>query len=631
MTENKRRIISGRSLFSAGGLVLVLLILVFINVVFSEVNLRWDATEENLYSLSSGTRDILSKLEDEVTIKVFYTKGNVNTPLYIKTYAKRMMDFLSEYERYSDGMVKVEAYNPEPDSVEEEWAQKYGMRSVNLPTGEKLYFGLVAVSGDQEEAIPMIDPAREEHLEYDITRLISRVRSPEKKKIGIISSLPVFGQPQQQFNMQQAPQEQTPWVFIEELKKNYQVDEIPMTSETIDEEYDLLMLIHPKQMSDSLQYAVDQHVMKGKNAIVFVDSFCVSDQSQGMAKFSHPEKLLKSWGVNMDPRNVVADYNLTTKLRNPSNQIEENPMWLSVSSENMNDETIVTSQLESLLLPMAGSLTRDPKSEFEYETLVESSKNSSLINSMMLRYPLQRIRRDFKATVDTYDLAVKVRGEFASAFPDGKPKKKADEEEVTDLSETEEGNHLAKAEKKSTLIIVSDSDMLNDPYYVSRQNFLGMNLARIFNDNLNLLLNSTEVLTGSEALIDIRTRGKFERPFVKVEELEKKAKKKLLDREQELVQKMEETNRKLQEFESQKDASQRFIVSAEQEKEIKKFQEEKSRINKELRLVRRTMRKDIEALGNKLKFINILLMPLIVVIAGLGFAFYRRKKSRRSE
>jgi ABC-type uncharacterized transport system involved in gliding motility auxiliary subunit len=173
--------------------------------------------------------------------------------------------------------------------------------------------------------------------------------------------------------------------------------------------------------------------------------------------------------------------------------------------------------------------------------------------------------------------------------------------------------------------------MLNDPYYVSRQNFLGMNLARIFNDNLNLLLNSTEVLTGSEALIDIRTRGKFERPFVKVEELEKEAKKKLLDREQELVQKMEETNRKLQEFESRKDASQRFIVSAEQEKEIKKFQEEKSRINKELRLVRRTMRKDIEALGNKLKFINILLMPLIVVIAGLGFAFYRRNKSRRSE
>ncbi len=628
MSDKKRGL--EKSLFSAGGLVLILAILIFVNIIFAHANLRWDTTEDKLYSLSDGTRKILSDLKEDVTIKVFYSKDNVNTPVHIKTYAGRILDFLSEYEHYSNGKVAVEVYNPKPDSEEEDWAIKYGIGGISLPTGEKIYFGLVAMAADQEETVKTLDPTREEHLEYDITRLISRVQSPKKHKIGIISPIPVFGHPQMAFNMQNQAQGTEPWMFVTELKKTYDVEEISMSSDEISDDIDLLILLHPRDAGESLEYAVDQYVLKGGNVVVFADPLSISDdaapQQQQQPKGSALEKLFSAWGVSMDNSKILVDFDYSTKLRTQNNHVEDNPLWISAEAESFNREEITTAKLESMLLPMAGVIKKADDNPFEYTSLLKSSKNSSLTESFMVRFGAGHLRRDFKPTAEAYDLAARIRGKFKTAFPNGKPK--AQKDDAKDSSdEKSETTHLTQGEKNSVIIIVADADMLSDNYYMSRQNFLGFNISRAFNDNLNFLLNTTEMLTGSEELIGIRSRGTFERPFIRVQELEKKAQTRWLSREQELVRKADETNRKLREFEQKKDKSQKFIMSEEQEAEIQKFQEEKRRVNKELKEVRRNLRADIETLGTKVKFVNIALMPLLVSVGGIFYALYRRKKS----
>lgn len=619
----------GKSLFSVGGLALMLVILVLVNVLFAQVNLRWDTTEDNLYSLSEGSKEILRNLKKDVTLKVFYTRDIENMPIHIKNYAKRMLDFVREYETYSDGKVTVEVYNPKPDSVEEEWAIKYGINGADLPTGDRLFFGMVAMAADQEEAIPMFDPTRERQLEYDITRLIARVQEPNSPKIGVVTSLPVFGAPPMGMMMQQ--QQTQPWLFVEELRKSYEVVQIPPTSESIEPDIDLMILLHPKDLSEQLQYEIDQYVLRGGNAIVFADGFATTDTSRGPNKASNIQKLLENWGVQMEPGKVVADFDYATQLRNQQNQVEENPMWVSIPAEGFDHDSIITSQLESMLMPVAGTFRKAPDSPYEYEPLVQSSANSALTESFRAQFGgVEGIRRDFRATPELYDLAVMVRGKFKTAFPGGRPEKKEEGESETDEAKPEaSGDHLKEAEKAANILLVGDADLLFDNFYVRRQNFLGVNIAQMFNDNLNFLLNASEMLTGSEALISIRSRGKFERPFTKVEALEKKAKERWLAREQELMRKVEETNRKLQQLEQQKDASQQMIISPEQEAEIQKFQEEKIKANRELKEVRRNLRAEIESLGNTIKFINIFLTVLLVAAIGIGFGIYRRSRGVR--
>jgi len=618
-------------LFSAGGLILILLILVFVNVIFSRANLRWDTTKDKLFSLSESTKKIISKLEEDVTIKVFCSKDVVNTPLHIKNYALRMLDFLSEYEYYSSGKVSIEVYNPIIDSEEEEWAQKYGIKEINLSTGDTIYFGLVAMAADQEETIKYLDPSREKHLEYDITRIITRVQTPYKKKIGIISGFPVFGQSPGGHNMPNRFQRTPPWLFVTELKKTYNVSNINLSSETIDSDINLLIIVHPKVLSEKLQYAVDQYVLRGGNVILFSDPFAIMDTTPGQSQASIPEKLLTAWGVKMDSTKVVVDFDYSTRLMTGQNRVENSPLWISLQPESFNSENIITGKLESMLLPVAGAIQKIPQSGLEYEPLLQSSTNASLVEGFMVRFGVSEIRRGFKPSNKKFDLAATISGVLKTAFPNGRPetdKNDSQDNKQNLSSETVKSihKHLNTGEKNSTLIIIADADLLFDNYYVNKQNFLGLNISRVFNDNLNFLLNASEMLTGNQELINIRSGGRFERPFTRVQELEKSAQARWLATEQELVRKVDETNQKLRELEREKDTTQQFIISAKQEAEIQKFKQEKLRINKELKNVRRNLRADIESLGSAVKFINIFLMPLLVSMAGIFYALYKRKK-----
>ncbi len=620
----------GKSVFSVGGLALVLVALVLVNLILAQINLRWDVTEDRLYSLSKGTEKILSGLDHDVRLRLFITRDDVNVPVTIKNYADRLIEFLSEYEYDSDGKVSLEVIDTHIDSEEEEWAQKYGIKGVDLPSGERIYLGLAAESADREQVIPMLDPSGEKHLEYDITRLISMVESTGKQKIAVISGLPVFGGAPTSFNPSGGS---PPWLFVDELKKTYQVDEInPMApGGKIDEDTNLVLIIHPRDLSEELQYQVDQYLLRGGNLLILVDPYSVMDMNPGMSKGSSLERLFTAWGIRMDKTKALVDLAYATRLRAQDNQIENNPMWLSLRSEAFDKEAMITSDLESMLLPVAGAIEAlpDTDTQLTYEPLLRSSRQSGLVDSFKSRFGVSEIRKEFTPDGKQHDIAVRLRGLFPGAFPEGPPNAKAETGATGDAdsgSDAAAGKHLAKAQKEATVIVIADADFLYDGYYVNRQNFLGFQLASIFNDNLNFLLNSGELLSGADALIEIRSRGSYERPFDRVQALEARAQEKWLAREQELEKKVDELNVKLNALEKQKDASQNLILSPEQEAEVEKFQEEKRRINDELKQVRRNLRADIEALGARVKFINIFAVPLLVSIGGILFALYRRKK-----
>ena len=625
MSDGKRRI--GKTAFSAGSAVLVLVIVVLANILLSRTTLRWDATEDNLYSLSQGTRTILADLDQDVVVKVFYSKHVVNTPSHIKTFAQRVIDFLSEYEQYGKGRISVEIYDPKPDSEEEEWAIKYGMKGISLPTGEQVYLGLVALAADQEAAIPFIDPTQETRLEYDLTRIIARVQTTKRMKIAVFSSLPVFGNAS--MNMGGPRTGAEPWFFIQELGKTYDLINVQPEVDRIDPAADLLVLFHPRNMSDAMTFAVDQYVLGGGNVIVFADPLSLMDDPRMGPGGSIPGTLFKAWGITMEPGKAVADYTYATRLRNRNNQVETNPLWLSAPAGAFFADNLITANLESMLLPVAGAIETLPDSPYTVEPLIQSSPNNEMVDAFAHSMDVEALRRDFKPSGTVRNLAVRISGTFKTAFPDGKTKaepKAGEPASETDIKDTEEPP-LKEGKAASVIVVVADSDLLYDGYYLSQQNLLGFTISNIFNDNLNFMLNTSEMLTGNPALISIRSRGTFERPFTRVQELERKAQDRWLDQEQALVRQVEETNQKLSMLEQQKDASQRSILSEEQEKEIARFQEEKLKINKELKVVRRNLRADIEQLGTTIKFVNIFLVPLLIGIGGIIYAITRRRKA----
>ncbi|MBW1990382.1 MAG: Gldg family protein [Deltaproteobacteria bacterium] len=617
-----------RGLLSFTGLLILLATLILVNVLVSFASVRLDATEENVYSLSDGTKKILSGLSAPVTLKIFYSRSQEQIPHQVKAYAARVKDFVKEYAYASDGMLKMETYDPKPDSDEEEWATRYGVEPMALPTGERVYFGMVAVSRDKEEVIPYLDVARENLLEYDITRMIYRLTQEEKPVVGVISSLPVFGtQPRQGLPPSMAPEPADAWYFISELKKIYEVRQIAWDKEMVDPKVDLLLVFHPK-LPPAGEYLVDQYVLSGTNAMLFVDPVCVSDDTAKQrgrgARASFLDTVFNAWGIAVTPDKVAVDLDQPTRVRNQFNVVEDNPAWISVEGEYINSEDVITSGLESLLLPLPGSVTVDDGVELSVDNLLTTSEYSARMDAVSANLGARTIRNDFVSGETRLPLAVRIHGKFPAAFPDGPPENPASPQEKP----LENENHLSEAQKEATVILVADCDMLADGYYLRRQNFLGYEMRQVFNDNLNFLLNSAELLTGGDALVSIRSRGRFERPFTKVRELEGHAQRKWLEKEKELMAALEETNEVLRNLEKQKTKEQQYILSPQQQAEVEKYREKRKRINDELKEVRKQLRSDIERLGLWVKFFNIFFMPIVVSLAGLAFGLYRQRKQK---
>jgi len=615
------------------GLVAVLVILVAGNAILSKARLRADLTEEKLYTLSEGTRTILKKLDQNVTLKLFFSRSASEVPPYIKNYASEVEDLLREYAIASGGRVTVETYDPTPDSDAEEWAQRYGISGQSLDMfGPPIYFGLVAVMGSTEAALPSLDPNAQGALEYNITRLIYRMAHPEKPVIGVLSSLPVMGQRGTPFAMPGQPRTPSvpPWMVFQDIGDDYTLREIAPTTEKIEPDVKSLIIIHPKDLPPRALYAINQFVLGGGRAMVFLDPLCMVDmENAGPSPFGPPrassdlQPLLTAWGVTYEPGKILADLRAASRIRVADDRVEESPVWLTLGPKNVNKKDVLTSQLEHIMLPFAGSLSAESSKEMTVTPLIMSSESSCSLDAMTAQFGGPALRGAFKSGGVPLNIALRMTGKFKTAFPNGKPKNVPAEGEPPPAAA--EPADAGLKEGASTVILVADVDMIYDRFCVQEMNFLGARSLQAMNDNLNFFANALEQVAGSEYLIGVRTRGQFARPFDKVVALRDKAMTQWQQKEKNLEEELKQTQEQLREMQASKDKSQKTILSEPQRRAILEFQKKEAQIKKDLRQVQKDLTRDITQLGIKVKVINIGLVPVLVCIAGVGFWLYRRR------
>ncbi len=631
---------------SIAGIIILLAIIIAANIILSTVRIRADLTEDKIFTLSEGTRNILKHLDKPVTLKFFSSERSRHVPIPFKNFARQVADLLKEYQLASNGKITIETYDPQPDSDAEEWAGRYGLSGQNLSligAGDAtLYLGLVAVQGDTHIAIPFIDPRMEELLEYNITRLIARVVNPRKPVIGVMSSLPVMGVQSFPYAIpgQPRPKNQPPWVTFQNLAKDYDLRQIAMDTDKIDADIDALVMVHPKNLSAPSQFAIDQFILRGGRLLAFIDPLCIAeaalqDQATMMgpgapALFSDLGKLTDAWGITYESDKVLADLEASTLVRQGQNTVDDSPMFLTLRKINIDGRDVITANLETLVLPCAGVFIGNGTSGLSVGSLLVSSAQSELVNRMMARLDSEVIRRDFKPGMQRMNLAIRLHGRFETAFPDGKPETVSQPADKDKDAEKEPAPvaSLKTSAKPTTVIIVGDVDMLFDQFAVQELNLLGNRMFQPMNDNVNLFFNALEQLTGSTDLARIRSRGRFERPFDRVQALQREAQQRWLLQEQALQAKLDSARQRLEVLQSQKDKSQRYIISPEQEREINSFKQEQIKTQRELKQVRKNLRQGIEQLGVIVKIINIVLIPALVVLVGVAFGLYRRRRTK---
>jgi len=634
-------------LYSAAGVAAMALILIALNFIAGSFKERVDLTKEKAYTLSPGTRAILQKLDTPIKIRLYCTQAASSTPetVFLKSYAKRVEDLLDEYKQASRGKLVIEKLDPEPDSDAEDSARLDGIEGEMLRNGEKFYLGLAISQLDTKEAIPFLDPNRERLLEYDLSRHVSRVATPEKPIVGIMSPLPIFGMPANPMmaRMGQPGGGSEPWVLVTELKNDFTVRNVPMDADKIDEEIKVLMVIHPRDISDKAQYALDQFVLRGGKLMAFLDPLpLVIDTKEQNQMFgavpnsgSSLDKLLKAWGINFETTKVVADLNFKVQLGGRNNQPQEAPAFLSVTPDGINKDDVVTSQIDNVWLPFAGAFTGTPVTGLKETVLLHSTKQSQLVDGFMANLAGENILKEFKPSGTAYALAIRLNGKFKTAFPNGRPEDKKEEKDSKDgdkkpeekAAEKKPDDGLKESKQDTTVLLVGDADMLFDRVALQPiQTFFGTQYQPA-NGNLSFAQNAIEQMSGDSNLISVRSRATQNRPFTLVKKMQAEAEENYRSKIKELEDSLAETQRQLNELQQKKEKGQRFILSPEQQVALENFRKKEAEVKIKLKDERKKLRRDIDSLENRLKWFNIAAVPLIVSASGLGLAFFKRKRT----
>ena len=623
-----------------GSVVLLLICLVAVNVMASFIPLRFDLTEERLYTISDGSRKILESLQEPVRINFYYSRNNAELPPNFKTYAQRVQELLEEYAAISNGQLILEISDPKPDTEEEEWAQKYGIKSITLPSGNTVYFGAVVSMLDQEMLLPYFDQRRQEFLEYDITQAIQKVSSTSTSKVGLLSALNLQGG---RSRIPGQPPLQK-WVFQSELEKSVSVENLPLSTEEIPDDISLLIVLHPRGFSPRLQYALDQYVLRGGRLVVLLDPNARADMTSPENQFGQQPQLasdlpdlLKTWGVEYDSTKVVGDRLHSTQV-NTGQGVMSFPMWMTFRTQSLDQEHPITAQLENLLFVEAGSLKKAAESQTDFTALLSLSEQSGLIDAFRLRFSApDQLSRDMKVDDSAKAVMAITAGNFSSAFPKGQPAKETKDTQAqaeADESEAEtplKHTHLNESAERNSILLFSDVDFLSDQFSVQKLNFLGQSIIQPTNDNLNLMLNAAEHLSGNEALMSIRSRGRFSRPFTRILAMQKQSQLLHQTEERQLLSQLDEVQQRLNSLleSAGKQGQKEVILPPEVQEEIQQFREEERQARRKLRDVRKILRQDIERLGQGLLLLNMLLVPLIIGIIGVFVYRYRTRQRRK--
>jgi len=625
-------------LYSTLGLVAVAVILVAANFLVARLPYRWDLTAEKAYSLSKGTRTILANLDTPVQVR-FYCTRNENMPPQLKLYAQQIEDLLNEYRHASRGKLQIQKLNPEPDSDAEDSAKLDGIDGEMLQTGEKLYLGLSVTMLDQKEAIPFLDPQRERLLEYDLSRAVSRVSAPQKAVVGIMSPLPVSGEEMNYMMMQMGRHAQEPWAVVSELKRDFTVKSVEMTADKIPDDVKVLMLVHPRGITETAEYAIDQFIMRGGKLVAFLDCNAVLDQQHQQNPMmggqqgggpSNLEHLLKAWGLSFDTTKTVADVNNLGRTHRG-----KQPGVVMLGKEALSKDDILSAGADNLVMIFPGVFSGTPIAGLKEAVLIKSSKNSQLVDPMMAQMAPEDVLKNFSSADKEYALAVRLTGKFKTAFPDGKPKDTASPDKDKDAKKDEKKDTtptVKECKEENSVVLIGDSDMIQDQATVTAvQNpFTGQRMGVMpTNGNLAFAQSAVEQMTGDSNLIAVRSRATRERPFTVVKQMQADADASYRNQIKDLENNLAETQRKLNEMQQHREGdgkAQRFILSPEQQAELAKFRRTEADVKKKLKDVRRNLRADTDSLENRVKWINIAGMPFVVILAGIGFSIFKRQR-----
>ena len=621
MTIN-RKALSGTALAVLA--VLFVAVLLLVNVAFRGA--RVDLTHNRLYTLSEGTRNILGSIDEPINLYLFYSDKATQDLPQLRTYFTRVREMLQEMSARAGGKIKLEVIDPLPFSEDEDRATSFGLQSVPVSAaGDKVFLGLAGTNSTNGQAsIPFLQPDKEAFLEYDVAKLIHELETPKKPVVGLLSSLPIAAG----FDPQTRQMRQ-PWAVDQQWTQLFEMR--PVNAENlkeIDKDISVLVVVHPKQLSDDAQYAIDQFVLRGGHLLAFVDPNAELDDSGAdpnnpmaamMAdKSSDLPKLFKAWGIEYDPKKVVLDRARALPISVGEGQAPvRHPAILGLTDTDLNRDEVVSANLDTINVSSAGyfELSKDAK-DVKLIPLIQTTSEATSTGSDRLRMLTDpsSLMTGYKAAGSPFVIAARLTGKFKTAFP-----------------ERNGEGALKESKDEGQIVLVADTDILSDRLWVQIRPFFGQQIMNAFANNGDFAVNALDTLAGSSDLISIRGRATSQRPFGTVEALKRSADERFRAKEQELQKELSDTERKLTELQSAKSKDQAQILSPEQKAELDKFLKRKLEIRKELRQVRRQLDAEIESLGTRLKIVNIVLIPLLLTLAALAFAWWRAQRRRQAQ
>ena len=605
---------------------LLLLAVVFISLVFVNNQLfssvRLDLTENQIYSLSDGSKQVLKDIDEPINLYFYFSDKASKNMTSLRNYANRVEGLLTEYETFANGKLKLQVLDPQVFSEQEDQADQFGLIAANIGTaGESIYMGLAATNAvDGQQVIAFFDPQKEASLEYEISKLIYQLNEPEPLNITLITDIAAEGG-QNSMTGQFEP----PWTFLTQLKQLYKVEQFGFDIVNLPDETDVLFLIHPKELSETLLFVIDQYALSGGKILVFVDAHNESDPLAMMDEpipsnnSSNLDRLFRAWGVQFDSENVLLDAMAGLEIRTESGGVTRHFGFVGFSAEQIDREDVITSNLEVINGASFGVFNQYEDSKTMWLPLIQSTQNSGLmdVGTYVKTQTPEELAKSYQSDNQSYVLAVRLFGQANSAF-----------------EQAPEGLELAEIKTSTNrlnVILVGDTDMLADRFWVQQSNFFGQIISTPFANNGDFIINAVERLGGSDALISIRSREQFSRAFIKVEELTVVAEQKFREQERILQQRLEETEQQLLQLQNQQAKGGALIISAEQQFTVDEFLEKKMTIRKSLRDVRHQLDKDIESLGNWLKLFNIALAPMILILLLVLLRGIFRTKPRPSK
>ena len=647
-------------LFSPFGLTTIAFTLLFGVLVISLMpSLRIDLTEDRLYSLSEGTLNILSNLNEPIELMFFYSDSATEDVPQLRTYGNRVQELLREIVIASEGNLSLRVIDPEPFSEDEDLATQYGVRAVPVTQGgEGVYFGLVAAKGDADvpdllratETMPLIRPDQEEFLEYEFMKIITQVNNPERTVIGLVTQLdidggfdPMTGQGTQQ------------WMIMDLIRQLYDVRRIDISSDSIEEDVDILMVVHPQGLSERFLYAIDQHILRGGDVLLFLDPSAdsmVGRSPQGnlipAGMSSELPGLMEAWGLEFDNSKVLTDNQLALRVMMGQGQRAVPHLgMLGVQRNFLAEEDIITNRLETINLSSAGAISQSNEGSLSFEPLIVSSSEAMLMDRSFVESVTDPnvLFDEFESEDRSFVIAARLSGLIETAFPEGQPPiPEAEEENSPDdvdgevsvasdaVNELEVVNaegemlHLNASLEPTNIVVFADSDLLTDRLWVQVTQFFGQRIPQPFANNGDLVINAMDNLSGGADLSSIRSRGRYSRPFTKVLTLQREADDRLRQEESELSARVAETESALAELNTNEEGNPIGEITPEIQTEIDRFNGELIETRRRLREVRFQLTEDIEQLGSNLKAVNTALVPIVLTLFFLGRYYYRSRR-----